>query len=297
NYLLKDGGPNDWRWMLGVEAFPAAVFVALIPFIPRSPRWLIINQNNEAEARAILEQLDPENVESSIRAIRQEHQEATMSDSSAFFSRRYSRPILLVILFAVFNQVSGINAIIYYAPRIFEMTGLADRAALFSTVGIGLMNLLFTLVGMVLIDKAGRKRLMLIGSVGLITSLALVAGAFHWERFGGVPYFLFLYIAFFAMSQGAVIWVFISEVFPNEVRGMGQSLGSFTHWILAAVIANVFPYFANQFGGDTVFTFFTVMMVLQLLFVWFVMPETKGRTLEEIGSSMSTGPAEVRQPS
>jgi sugar porter (SP) family MFS transporter len=287
NYLLKDGGPNDWRWMLGAEAFPAAVFVALIPFIPRSPRWLIINQNNEAEARAILEQLDPENVESSIRAIRQEHQEATMSDSSAFFSRRYSRPILLVILFAVFNQVSGINAIIYYAPRIFEMTGLADRAALFSTVGIGLMNLLFTLVGMVLIDKAGRKRLMLIGSVGLITSLALVAGAFHWERFGGVPYFLFLYIAFFAMSQGAVIWVFISEVFPNEVRGKGQSLGSFTHWILAAIVANVFPYFANRFGGDTVFTFFTAMMVLQLLFVWFIMPETKGRTLEEIGRSMS----------
>lgn len=164
-------------------------------------------------------------------------------------------------------------------------------------MGIGLVNLIFTMLGMVLIDRAGRKLLMLLGSAGLITSLALVAGAFYWERFAGVPYFLFLYIAFFAMSQGAVIWVFISEVFPNEVRGMGQSLGSFTHWILAAVIANVFPYFANQFGGDTVFTFFTVMMVLQLLFVWFVMPETKGRTLEEIGSSMSTGPAEVRQPS
>jgi sugar porter (SP) family MFS transporter len=294
NYLLKGSGPNDWRWMLGVEALPAALFTVLIPLIPRSPRWLIVKKNNEAEAREILSALDPENVEASIQAIRREHEEATRVERPAFFSRRYSKPIMLVILFAVFNQVSGINAIIYYAPRIFEMTGLADRAALFSTVGIGMINLLFTLVGMVLIDKAGRKMLMLLGSVGLITSLGLVAGAFHWERFAGVPFFLFLYIAFFALSQGAVIWVFISEVFPNEVRGMGQSLGSFTHWILAAVIANVFPFFANQYGGDTVFTFFTVMMVLQLLFVWFVMPETKGRTLEEIGKSMSTGSAPAK---
>src|SRR5690606_17452910 len=155
NYFLKGSGPHDWRWMLGVEALPAALFVALIPFIPRSPRWLIVNQNNEAEARAILGKLDPENVEASIQAIKQEHQEAASSHRSALFTRRYSRPIMLVILFAVFNQVSGINAIIYYAPRIFEMTGLADRAALFSTVGIGVINLLFTLVGMVLIDKAG----------------------------------------------------------------------------------------------------------------------------------------------
>ena len=296
NYLLKGTGVNDWRWMLGVEAIPAALFVALIPFIPRSPRWLIVKKNNEAEARSILERLDSDNVDTSIRAIRNEYQEAAGTARSAFFSPRYSKPILLVILFAVFNQVSGINAIIYYAPRIFEMTGLADSAALFSTVGIGLINLVFTLVGMVLIDRAGRRLLMLLGSVGLITSLGLVAGAFHWERFAGVPLFLFMYIAFFALSQGAVIWVFISEIFPNEVRGMGQSLGSFTHWILAAVIANVFPYFANRFGGDSVFLFFMVMMVLQLLFVWFVMPETKGRTLEEIGRSMSSHSAEVKQP-
>ncbi|HLT82062.1 MAG TPA: sugar porter family MFS transporter [Cyclobacteriaceae bacterium] len=296
NYLLKGTGVNDWRWMLGVEAIPAALFVALIPFIPRSPRWLIVKKNNEAEARSILERLDPDNVDTSIRAIRNEYQEAAGVARSAFFSPRYSKPILLVILFAVFNQVSGINAIIYYAPRIFEMTGLADSAALFSTVGIGLINLVFTLVGMVLIDRAGRRLLMLLGSVGLVTSLGLVAGAFYWERFAGVPLFLFMYIAFFALSQGAVIWVFISEIFPNEVRGMGQSLGSFTHWILAAVIANVFPYFANRFGGDTVFLFFMVMMVLQLLFVWFVMPETKGRTLEEIGRSMSSHSAEMKQP-
>lgn len=289
NYLIKGTGVNDWRWMLGVEALPAALFVALIPFIPRSPRWLIVMMNNEAEARAVLAGLDPDNVNASIQAIRSEQRDATQSNRSARLSKRYSKPILLVVLFALFNQVSGINAIIYYAPRIFEMTGLADRAALFSTVGIGLINLVFTLVGMVLIDRAGRKMLMLLGSVGLIASLGLVAGAFYLERFAGVPYFLFMYIAFFAMSQGAVIWVFISEIFPNEVRGMGQSLGSFTHWILAAVIANVFPFFANRYGGDSVFTFFTVMMVLQLLFVWFLMPETKGRTLEEIGRSMSSG--------
>src|SRR5690606_28058473 len=155
-----------------------------------------------------------------------------LTDRRTFFSsKRYTKPILLVILFAVFNQVSGINAIIYYAPRIFEMTGLADRTALFSTMGIGLGNLIFTMLGMALIDRAGRRLVVLLGSGGLITSLALVAGAFYWDRVARVPYFLLLYIAFFAMSQGAVSWVFIPEVFPHEVRGVGQSLGSFTHWM------------------------------------------------------------------
>lgn len=283
NYLLKGTGPDDWRWMLGVEAIPAALFILLIPFTPRSPRWLLVKQNNESEAKAILQSLDPENVESSIRAIKDEHIRAGKMEKTTFFSGRYSKPIKLVILFAFFNQVSGINAIIYYAPRIFEMTGLADSAALISTTGIGLINLIFTMLGMFLIDRAGRRKLMLIGSLGLIVSLALVAVAFFTEQFSGVPIYLFAYIAFFALSQGAVIWVFIAEIFPNEVRGYGQSLGSFTHWILAAVIANIFPFFASTFGGGAVFTFFTVMMVLQLIFVLRVMPETKGRSLEEIG--------------
>lgn len=286
NFLLKGTGPDDWRWMLGVEAIPAALFIILIPFTPRSPRWLIVKRNNETEARTILQELDPINVESSIRAIKDEHARSQQSPKTAFFSGRYSRPIMLVILFAFFNQVSGINAIIYYAPRIFEMTGLADSAALISTTGIGLINLIFTMVGLLLIDNAGRRTLMIIGSVGIVVSLALVAMAFFTERFAGVPFYLFMYIAFFALSQGAVIWVFIAEIFPNEVRGYGQSLGSFTHWILAAVIANVFPFFASTFGGGAVFTFFTVMMVLQLLFVLRIMPETKGRSLEEIGRSL-----------
>lgn len=286
NYLLKGSGPNDWRWMLGVEAFPAALFAILIPFVPRSPRWLIVKKNNEAEARAILQALDSANVESSIAAIKEEHQQAGQSSLTTFFSGRYSKPIMLVIIFAFFNQVSGINAIIYYAPRIFEMTGLADSAALISTTGIGLINLVFTMLGLLLIDRAGRRMLMIVGSLGLIVSLALVAMAFFSKTFSGVPFYLFVYIAFFALSQGAVIWVFISEIFPNEVRGYGQSLGSFTHWLLAAIIANVFPFFADAFGGGAVFSFFTLMMVLQLLFVIRVMPETKGRSLEEIGRKL-----------
>jgi len=286
NYLLKGTGDNDWRWMLGVEAIPAALFTLLVPFIPRSPRWLIVKRNNEPEARAILQQLDPVNVDTSISAIREEYQLAKRSLQLSFFSGRYSKPIMLVVLFAFFNQVSGINAIIYYAPRIFEMTGLGDNAALISTMGIGMINLIFTMIGMALIDRSGRKRLMLIGSLGLIVSLSLVAIAFYTGRFAGVPVYLFLYIGFFALSQGAVIWVFISEIFPNEVRAYGQSLGSFTHWLLAAVIANIFPFFANSFGGGAVFTFFTLMMVLQLLFVIRIMPETKGRSLEDIGREL-----------
>lgn len=286
NYLLKGTGPNDWRWMLGMEAFPAALFTVLVPFVPRSPRWLVVRKNNETEAREILAKLDPMNVDLSIRAIREEHQQAKRAQKTSFFAGSYSKPIMLVVLFAFFNQVSGINAIIYYAPRIFEMTGLGDSAALISTTGIGVINLIFTMIGMLLIDRAGRRMLMIVGSLGLIVSLALVAMAFFTESFSGVPVYLFVYIAFFALSQGAVIWVFISEIFPNEARSYGQSLGSFTHWILAAVIANVFPFFASTFGGGAVFTFFTIMMVMQLVFVFRVMPETKGRSLEEIGQTL-----------
>lgn len=287
NYAIEGSGVNDWRWMLGMEGFPAALFTVLVPFIPNSPRWLIVKKNNEPEARLILRRLDPVNVEQSIKAIKDEFEQAKRSPKINFFSMHYSFPIMLAVLFAFFNQVSGINAIIYYSPRIFEMTGLGNSAALISTMGIGLINLIFTMLGMLFIDRTGRRMLMLIGSFGLILSLALVAVAFYTSQFAGVPIYLFMYIGFFALSQGAVIWVFISEIFPNEVRGYGQSLGSFTHWMLAAVIANVFPFFANNFGGGAVFTFFTVMMGLQLLFVLRIMPETKGRSLEEIGQSFS----------
>jgi MFS family permease len=186
------------------------------------------------------------------------------------------------VLIAFFNQVSGINAIIYYAPRILEMAGLGDSAALLSTAGIGFVNLVFTMVGLAAIDRFGRRTLMAVGSVGLIATLGLVAYSFGAGVPARVSYLLFVYIAFFALSQGAVIWVFISEVFPNQVRAGGQALGSFTHWLLAALIANSFPFVANRLGPGTVFTFFCGMMVLQLLFVWRVMPETKGISLEEL---------------
>ena len=188
------------------------------------------------------------------------------------------------MLFAFFNQVSGINAIIYYAPRIFEMAGLGTHSSLLSTVGIGAINFMFTLIGINIIDKVGRRTLMLVGSFGLIGSLFMVAYTFYSGQLSGfaVPVYMMVFIAFFAFSQGAVIWVFISEIFPNQVRAKGQTLGSSTHWIMAAIIAFSFPYLAEKLGGAVTFSFFGMMMVLQLIFVWRFMPETKGKSLEQI---------------
>lgn len=283
NYLIAGSGPNAWRWMLGVEAFPAVLFLVLLTRIPRSPRWLILKRNLVDEARELLELINPENVEETIRNIEESKKSRTVKQR-LFGSAAYRRPVLLAFLMAFFNQLSGINAIIYYAPRVFEMTGLGESSALLSTAGIGIVNFVFTLLAMRFIDRVGRRSLMLIGSVGLIATLGMVSRAFYTESFGGmaVPLFLFIYIAFFAFSQGAVIWVFISEVFPNEVRAAGQALGSFTHWFMAALIAFSFPSIAEKLGGGTTFLIFTLMMVLQLLFVLRIMPETKGKSLENI---------------
>ncbi|RLD58582.1 MAG: MFS transporter [Bacteroidetes bacterium] len=290
NYFIAGTGPNSWRWMLGVEVIPAILFLVLVLKIPRSPRWLILKRNLVDEARAILELINPDNVDETIKNIEQS-KHVTNKDQHLFKSRIYRLPIVLAVLIAFFNQVSGINAIIYYAPRIFEMTGLGERSALLSTAGIGIVNFIFTLLAMRFIDKFGRKTLMLIGSIGLIITLGLVSRAFYTESFGGmaVPVFLFIYIAFFAFSQGAVIWVFISEVFPNEVRAGGQALGSSTHWFMAALIAFSFPTISEKLGGGTTFLIFAIMMVLQLLFVLRLMPETKGKSLEIIQSELSNG--------
>ena len=282
NYFMAGIGENAWRWMLGMEAVPALIYAIMVTFVPRSPRWLVVIKGNVEEATRILNQVDPSHAAQELVAIQESKHALTNKTSEKFFSNKYRFPIMLAVLFALFNQTSGINAIIYYAPRIFEMTGLGKASALLSTAGIGLINLIFTMVGISVIDRLGRRMMMFIGSFGLIVSLGLVAGSFLLDSFGAVPVFLFVYIGFFAFSQGAVIWVFIAEVFPNEVRARGQSLGSFTHWLLAAIVANIFPFFANTFGGAPVFLFFTIMMVLQLLFVWKVMPETKGLSLEEI---------------
>ncbi len=286
NYFLQNTGEAAWRWMLGVQAVPSVIFLLSVLRVPESPRWLVVKKGRIEEARAILEIIDPKTSEQTLAAIRNANDQTKEQPKVKLFSEKYKSPVGLAVLFAIFNQVSGINAIIYYSPRIFEMTGLGTEAAFLSSAGIGLVNFAFTLLAINFIDKIGRRTLMLIGSVGLILTLGLVARAFFVQDFNGVPLFLFVYIAFFAFSQGAVIWVFISEIFPNEVRASGQALGSFTHWFMAAVIAFLFPIIAEYLGGGITFSFFTFMMVLQLIFVWRLMPETKGTSLEGIEKAL-----------
>lgn len=280
NYALDGIGQYSWRMMLGVEALPALIFTVMTFFIAESPRWLIIIKKDISGAVKVLRKLYPADHELLLSQIQSSAN--TGKEEGRFFSARYKIPIMLVFIFAFLNQVSGINAIIYYAPRIFSMTGLEVDSSLLSTAGIGFINMLFTIVGMVLIDRTGRRMLMFIGSVGMTITLALVARAFHAGTFEGVEYCFFVYIAFFAMSHGAVIWVFFGEVFPNVVRASGQAFGGLTHWIFAAVITNLFPLMLNKFDPAPVFMFFSVMMAVQLLFVWKLMPETKGVPLEEI---------------
>jgi sugar porter (SP) family MFS transporter len=288
NYLLGQFGESSWRLMLGIQAVPSFLFLVLLRFIPESPRWLILKRGNVEAARSTLQIINPATANATVRAIElAAAEEQGTIENDPLFSTQHRFPVMLAILFAVFNQVSGINAIIYYAPRIFEMTGLGTNSSLLSTAGIGLVNFIFTLLAMNFIDRFGRRTLMLIGSFGLIATLGLVAYSFYSGHSGlAVPVYLFIYIAFFAFSQGAVIWVFISEIFPTQVRAKGQTLGSTTHWFMAALIAFSFPYLAERVGGGNTFLFFTVMMVAQLMFVWKMMPETKGRSLEQIGHTL-----------
>ncbi len=285
NYLIGLTGENSWRLMLGIQAIPSAIFFLLLRFVPESPRWLIMKQGKVEEAREIFKIINPATADRIVKEITEtDKEEKEVLQKDPLFSKRYRTPVMLAILFAVFNQVSGINAIIYYSPRIFEMTGLGSNSSLLSTAGLGLINFSFTLLAMNFIDRIGRRTLMLIGSIGLIFTLAMVSYSFYAANFNGfaVPVFLFIYIAFFAFSQGAVIWVFISEIFPNQVRAKGQTLGSTTHWVMAAAIAFSFPYLAEKAGGGNTFLFFCIMMCIQLIFVWKVMPETKGKSLEQI---------------
>ena len=281
NYFFASSGDDSWRWMLGIMVVPAAVFALLIGTIPESPRWLILNGRTE-EALPILRGLGEFDTESAVRDIR-----ASVSGlSENLFQKKYARPVMLAVVLAMFNQLSGINAIIYYSKRIFEMAGFDSSNAYLQSIYIGSANLLFTLIAMSVIDRFGRKKLLLIGSVGMIVFLALTAAAFRNPGVSdpNVVWFLIGFIAFFAFSQGAVIWVFISEIFPNSVRSQGASLGSFTHWIMAAAISYAFPVIVNSGpnGGYHSFLFYTVMMVLHLFFVWRFLPETKGKSLERI---------------
>ncbi|WP_240220675.1 sugar porter family MFS transporter [Rheinheimera hassiensis] len=286
NYLLSGISAEDWRWMLGVEVIPAMVFLFLVFKVSESPRWLILHKRDEAAARVVFNQLQEKDVDSIVADIKRTR---PTEKKSSLFSARYRFPVMLAFLVAFFNQLSGINFIIYFAPRIFSLAGLDSDSALLSSAGVGIINLVFTMLGLYLIDKAGRRLLMLIGSVGYIVSLSVVAYAFY-AGIGGmaVVFFVFLFIASHAIGQGAVIWVFISEVFPNAVRAKGQSLGASTHWVFAALIALLMPFFLSVFTPATIFIFFAFMMVLQLVFVLFVMPETKGRTLESISEEIQT---------
>jgi sugar porter (SP) family MFS transporter len=287
NYLigLWIGSDTSWRVMLGIQAIPSLIFLILVEFVPETPRWLILKKNKVDEARRILKIINAETYENDLQNIidnnREEHKSTT---TDSLFRRQNKLPVFLAICFAIFNQVSGINAIIYYAPRIFEMAGLGRQSSLLSTAGIGFINFLFTLLAINFIDKIGRRTLMLIGSIGLIATLGLVSKTFYTRDFDGIgiTIYLMIYIAFFAFSQGAVIWVFISEIFPNHIRAKGQTLGSFTHWLMAAIITFLFPILAEKLGGGNTFLFFSLMMVLQLLFVLKLMPETKGKSLEQI---------------
>jgi SP family arabinose:H+ symporter-like MFS transporter len=290
NYLLQGvGGSESWRLMLGVVAVPAFIYCILIFFVPESPRWLMVHRGDYKTARKILEISDPVGVDEAIIEIQKTIELDQKKESiSAFLSKKYSVPIFLAILIAFFNQMSGINAVIYFAPRVFELAGIGKQAAFLQSAGIGLVNLVFTMAGLYLIDRIGRKQLMLIGSIGYIVSLAAVSFAFYSGNASGmvVPLLLFLFIASHAIGQGAVIWVFISEIFPNSVRAYGQSLGCATHWIMASIITTIFPIMAAKLGAAPIFLFFACMMVFQLLWVIFKMPETKGIPLEELDARL-----------
>ena len=285
NYLLSGLGENDWRFMIGVELIPALIFTFLVISIPKSPRWLFLN-NRQSEAEKIIRSLySTKEAEGLILDITKDNQNITSSES--IFNKKYSFIVMLAFLIAAFNQLSGINAFLYYAPRIFEEAGLGESIALLNSVGIGLTNVIFTYVGINLIDRLGRRTLMYIGSFGYIVSLSLISLSFFLEWEGiFLPLFFFLFIASHAIGQGAIIWVYISEIFPNNIRSYGQSFGVSTHWILAAIIPSFIPFLFGFVGPGFVFSFFALMMVFQLLFVHFVMPETKGISLEALSKKL-----------
>jgi MFS transporter, SP family, arabinose:H+ symporter len=284
NALLARVGTNSWRWMLGVAAIPSLLYTVFCFGIPESPRWLLARKGDRAAGVKVLQLINPNYNSAEINQAADEIAKASTEQVSAggFWSRRLRIPILLAFFVAFFNQLSGINAILYFAPRIFEMTGLGEKAALLQSIGIGVTNLIFTFVGLWLIDRLGRRTLLFIGSFGYIISLGLVAWAFFTQHFAIVPVCIFAFIAAHAVGQGAVIWVLISEIFPDRHRAEGQALGSFTHWIFAALLTTFFPKMVTAFAPGCVFLFFCGMMVLQLIWVKTMVIETKGVPLEQI---------------
>ena len=291
NYFLQGlGGANDWRWMLGVMAVPSLIYTLMVMRIPESPRWLLSVKKDVVAATKVLRQVGVSNADEEVAAITASNlHEAATRGNKGFFSSKYKTILWLAFMVAFFNQWSGINFILYYAPEILERAGLAAKDSLFNSIAIGGTNLLFTFLGLYLIDKAGRKTLLIIGSIGYIVSLGMVAWAFYTGASAGfLLLFLLLFIASHAIGQGAVIWVFISEIFPNSVRAQGQSFGASVHWVFAAVITLITPAFLDKDDGIfknnpwPIFAFFAAMMALQLVWVLTKVPETKGVSLEAI---------------
>jgi SP family arabinose:H+ symporter-like MFS transporter len=283
NYVitLLHLGELQWRWQFGVAAVPSVVFLVMLFRIPRSSRWLV-TRNRTDEALAILKMMGSPDSKEELREIMDSiHMERGMA-AEPLFQKEYKLPIFLAVSIGLFNQLAGINAILYYSNYIFASAGFSQVSSSLQTVLIGLMNLLATLLGMSLIDKLGRKTLLLVGSVGMTICLSGVAAVFFTQTHAGaLVWLLVAYIGFFSVSQGAVIWVYIAEVFPNRVRSKGQSLGSSAHWLMNATISLLFPVLAKYSGGLP-FAFFAAMMVLQFFVVLFVFPETKGISLEQL---------------
>jgi sugar porter (SP) family MFS transporter len=292
NYLIGLGGlgATEWRWELGVSAAPAFLFFLMLFGIPRSPRWLA-EVGRVDESRRVLQLIGEENYEQRLREIVDSITQAKSAGKEALFQKRYALPIFLAISIGAFNQLSGINAILYYLNDIFARAGFGKVSGNLQAVAIGATNLVFTMLAMSVIDKVGRKRLLLIGSVGTAACLAGVSTIFTMHRHEDMLVWLLIgYIAFFAVSQGAVIWVYISEVFPNLVRAKGQSLGSSTHWVMNALISGIFPHMAARSGAYP-FIFFCVMMIAQFFVVLLVYPETKGISLEDMQKRLERAPA------
>jgi len=290
NALLAGIGENAWRWMLGVAAFPSFLYALTCLVLPESPRWLLSKKGDREAGVQVLQQIQPNAPASEIAAEADQIIAASAKQVSSghFWTHQLRKPIMLAILIAFFNQLSGINAILYFAPRIFELTGLGAKAALLQSVGIGITNLVFTFVGLWLIDHLGRRTLLYVGSFGYIASLSLVAWGFFQSHYSIIPACVFAFIAAHAIGQGAVIWVFISEIFPNRHRAEGQSLGSFTHWIFAALLTTFFPKMVSAVPPGYVFSLFAIMMCLQLVWVKTMVPETKGVPLEELQKQLAT---------
>ena len=288
NYWLA-GISEDWRWMLGVLAIPSSLFGLLLFTIPESPRWLI-KQRREEEAKHVFEKIGAQSITAELAAIKASF--TTTSTDEHLFQRKYYKPILFALLIATFNQLSGINAILYYAPRIFESAGLLRDSALMQSSLIGLTNLIFTMLAMIIIDRVGRRNLLLVGSIGMIISLGLVAKGFYEDSFSGYSMLFYLigFIASFAISLGAVIWVLIAEIFPTSVRSKGQVLGSMTHWVWNTILSWTFPIIVggSRFGAAWMFGFFALAMVANFFFAWFVLPETKNKSLEQLQDELTT---------